>query len=92
MGGSDTNEEGVRAVMAKFIKEHLICRFGVPQVILSDNGIPFVNRDIKDLLGRYHVKHYNSSPYYPKENGQAEATNKTLIKILSKTLDDHPKD
>ena len=42
-------------------------------------------------MERYRVKHYKSSPYYPKSNGQAEATNKTLIKILSKTLDDHPK-
>lgn len=78
--------------VAKFIKEHIIYRFGVLQVILFDNGTPFVNKDFKDLLRRYHVKHYKSSPYYPKGNGQAKATNKTLIKISSKTLDDHLKD
>ena len=32
-----------------------------------------------------------STPYYPKGNGQAEATNKTLLKILSRTLNDFPK-
>ncbi|XP_059639330.1 uncharacterized protein LOC132281669 [Cornus florida] len=30
--------------------------------------------------------HRKSTPYYPKGNGQAEATNKTLIRILSRTL------
>lgn len=54
------------AIMAKFIKEHIIYRFGVPQVILSDNWTPFVNRDVKGLLGRYHVKHFKSSPLLSK--------------------------
>jgi len=30
------------------------------------------------------VKHHQSSPYYLQGNGQAKATNKTLIKIISK--------
>lgn len=80
--------KATREAVAKFIKEHIVFRFGVPQVILFDNGTPFVNRDVKSLLGKYHVKHYKSSPYYVKGNKQAEATNKTLINILSKTLDD----
>ena len=35
------------------------------------------------MLEFYQVKHHYSSPYYPQGNGQAEATNKTLIKIIS---------
>ena len=33
----------------------------------------------------YGIQLHHSSPYYPQENEQAEATNKTLIKILKKT-------
>ena len=70
--------------VANFIKENIIIRFGVPHRIISDNGTPFVNNDVRKMLEFYQVKHYHSSPYYPQGNGQAETTNKTLIKIISK--------
>ncbi|XP_028070436.1 protein NYNRIN-like [Camellia sinensis] len=74
--------------VANFIKENIICRFGVPNTILSYNGTPFINKYVKSLLETYQVKHHKSTPYYPKGNGQAEATNKTLIRILSKMMDE----
>ena len=70
--------------MANFIKENIIVRFGVPHKIISNNGTPFVNSDVRRMLEFYQVKHHRSSPYYPQGNGQAEATNKILIKIISK--------
>ncbi|XP_059629587.1 uncharacterized protein LOC132272458 [Cornus florida] len=73
-------------VVANFIKENIICQFGVPRIILSDNGTPFVNSRVRRLLGTYQITHHKSTPYYPKGNGQAEATNKTLIRILSMTV------
>ena len=70
--------------VANFIKENIIVRFRVPQRIISDNGTPFVNSDVRKMLEFYQVKHYRSSPYYSQGNGQPEATNKVLIKIVSK--------
>ena len=70
--------------VANFIKENIIVRFGVPYRIISDNNTPFVNSDVRRMLEFYQVKHHRSSPYYPQGNGQAEAINKTLIKIISK--------
>ena len=70
--------------MATFIKENIIVRFGVLHRIISDNGTPFVNSDVRKMLEFYQVKHHRSSPYHPQGNGQAKATNKTLIKIISK--------
>lgn len=81
-----TNANG--AAVARFIKENIICRFGIPKMILSDNGTPFINRKVSALLGSYNVDHRTSSAYYPQGNGQAEATNKTLVRILSKLLDE----
>ncbi|XP_028104618.1 uncharacterized protein K02A2.6-like [Camellia sinensis] len=74
--------------VSNFIKEHIICRFGIPKVMLSDNGTPFVNRHVERLLDTCQIKHHKSIPYYPQGNGQAEATNKTLIRILSKMMDE----
>ena len=70
--------------IANFIKDNIIVRFGVPHKIISDNGTPFVNSEVRKILGFYQVKHYRSSPYNPQGNGQVEAKNKTLIKIISK--------
>ena len=70
--------------MANFIKENIIVRFGVLHRIISDNGTPFVNSDVRKMLEFYQVKHHHSSPYYPQENGQTKATNKVLIKIINK--------
>jgi hypothetical protein len=33
----------------------------------------------------------NSSPYYAQPNGQAEASNKTLIKLIKKKIEDNPR-
>ena len=70
--------------MANFIKENTIVRFGVPHRIISDNGTPFVNSEVRKMLEFYYIKHHRSSPYYPQRNGQTEATNKTLVKIITK--------
>ena len=76
--------KATRGAVASFIKGNIIVRFGVPHRIISDNGTPFVNSDVRKMLEFYQVKHHRSSPYYPQGNGQAKATNKTLIKIISK--------
>ena len=39
------------------------------------------------MCDRYGIQLHHSLPYYPQKNGQAEATNKTLIKILKKTCE-----
>jgi hypothetical protein len=37
------------------------------------------------------IKLLNSSPYYAQANGQAEASNKIMIKIIQKKIDQKPK-
>uniref|UniRef100_A0A2N9FRR4 Integrase catalytic domain-containing protein n=1 Tax=Fagus sylvatica TaxID=28930 RepID=A0A2N9FRR4_FAGSY len=59
--------------------------------IISDNGTPFVNKDVREVLEHYRIKHRRSTPYYPQGNGQAEATNRMLLRILSKMVFDYGK-
>lgn len=59
--------------VAKFLKENGICRFGVPRIILSDNGTPFVNKDVRKLTEKYCINHVKSTPYYPQGNGQPKS-------------------
>jgi hypothetical protein len=37
------------------------------------------------------IKLLNSSPYYAQANGQEEASNKIMIKIIQKKIDQKPK-
>ena len=66
--------------------EYIICRFGVPRRIMTDNGTSFVGKEAKKLLEDYKIHHGMSIRCYPQGNGKIEAFNKTIIKILSKTI------
>uniref|UniRef100_A0A2N9H7S0 RNA-directed DNA polymerase n=1 Tax=Fagus sylvatica TaxID=28930 RepID=A0A2N9H7S0_FAGSY len=48
--------------------------------------------DVREVLEHYRVKHRRSTPYYPQGNGQAEATNRMLLRILSKMVFDYGND
>ena len=76
--------KATREVVANFIKENIIVRFGVPHRIIRDNGTPFINSVVRKMLEFYQVKHHRSLPYYRQGNRQAEASNKVLIKIINK--------
>uniref|UniRef100_A0A2N9IBB0 RNA-directed DNA polymerase n=1 Tax=Fagus sylvatica TaxID=28930 RepID=A0A2N9IBB0_FAGSY len=80
------------AAVANFIREHIITRFGIPYKLVTDNGTPFINKDVREMLEHYRVKHRRSTPYYPQGNGQAEATNRMLLRILSKMVFDYGND
>ncbi|RYA42775.1 DDE-type integrase/transposase/recombinase, partial [Enterobacter cloacae complex sp. GF14B] len=77
---------------AKFLFENIITRFGCPFEIVSDNGTHFINEVIRELTTTFMISHHKSTPYYPQANGQAESTNKTLISILTKTVEAHRTD
>ena len=63
--------------MAKFIEKNLICRYGVPHHIVTDNGVQF-QAETTELLQRYGIEHHKSSPYRPQGNGAVEASNKNV--------------
>ena len=65
--------------------------FWVPNRIISDNGTPFLNKDAHRLIDWYSISHTTSTPYYPKENGHAEASNKRFPKILGKMTKENGK-
>jgi transposase InsO family protein len=64
------------------IFNHVITHFGVPQAIVTDQGIHFRNFMVSELTDKLGLHHDNSMPYYPQANGQVEAINKVLITML----------
>jgi dihydroneopterin aldolase len=74
-----------------FITEHIIHRFGIPQTLTTDQGSSFVAKEVRDFVNYYGIRLLNSSPYYAQANGQAESSNKTLVKLIKKKIEDNPK-
>ena len=72
------------SLVANFLRANIICCFGIPNRIICDNDIPFLNKDLHRLTEWYSITHTTLTPYYPKGNGQIEAFNKRLLKILGK--------
>ncbi|XP_070018238.1 uncharacterized protein [Nicotiana sylvestris] len=71
-----------------FIWKNIICRFGIPKAISCDNGAQFVEKKTTEFFEKWHIKRILSTPYHPAGNGQAESSNKTILNILKKKLED----
>jgi hypothetical protein len=74
-----------------FIKEHVIHRFGIPQTITTDGGSVFISDEFKKFAADMGIKLIRSSPYYAQANGQAEASNQSLIKLIKRKIDEYPR-
>jgi hypothetical protein len=71
------------------VQEHFIYRFGIPQTLTTDQGPSFMSHQFREFIESMNIKLLNSSPYYVQVNGQAEASNKVLIKIIKKRIQDN---
>ena len=74
-----------------FVQEHIIHRFGIPQTLTTDQGSVFMSKQFQDYAQGLAIKTLNSSPYYAQANGQAESTNKTLIKLIKRKMEECPR-
>jgi hypothetical protein len=50
-----------------------------------------MSHQFREFIESMKIKLLNSSPYYAQPNGQAEASNKVLIKIIKKRIKDNPR-
>uniref|UniRef100_A0A2N9F1B5 Uncharacterized protein n=1 Tax=Fagus sylvatica TaxID=28930 RepID=A0A2N9F1B5_FAGSY len=70
-----------------FVWKAVICRFGIPRVLISDNGKQFDNGPFRELCAQLNIRNHYSSPRHPQANGQVEVTNRTLLKQIKTRLE-----
>jgi transposase InsO family protein len=58
----------------------------VPHAFVTDNRKQFDCDSFRKWRAELHIRNYFSSPGHPQANGQVEATNKTIFKILKMVL------
>ncbi|RDX97136.1 gag-pol, partial [Mucuna pruriens] len=74
------------------IDQVLCWLFGVPKVLISDQGSHFCDRAMGSLLHKYGVVHRVATAYHPQKNGQAEVFNREIKKTLQKMTNPSRKD
>ena len=80
---SPTNDS---RVIAQLFKKIIFPRFGVPRVLISDNGAHFIEKKLGALLKKYGVHHKHGLGYHPQTSGQVEISNWEIKVILEKTV------
>ncbi|XP_059623048.1 uncharacterized protein LOC132266212 [Cornus florida] len=66
-----------QSTVIDFIKKHITHRFGIPETITIDRGLSFVGNKVLDYCAECGV--------------QTEASNKVILNILEKMIENHPK-
>lgn len=84
------NQEAT-TVASKLVDE-VICRYGVPLEIHSDQGRNFesnVFQEVCKILGMHKTR---TTPYHPQSDGMVERFNQTLERHLAKLVENHQRD
>ena len=72
--------------VAWFIENNIICRYGVPQEIISNNGSHFhFEEEVRTIMELYNIEHHKSSPWTTEQWG-LETANKNIKNILAKMV------
>ena len=62
--------------------------FGLPELIVSDNGPAFTSQEFKYFMRKNGIKHTKSAPYYPLTNSVAERAVQVVKQGLKKYKED----
>ena len=62
-------------------------RFGVPNSLMSNNGLQFDSKAFRKFCSNLGIKNRYSTSAYLQSNGQVEATNKAIVGGLKKRLE-----
>ncbi len=84
----------LRNISAKSVAEALfsmISRVGIPKEILTDQGMAFMSRTIRELYELLGIKSIRTSVYHPQTDGLVERFNRTLKTMIQKFVHEDAK-
>ena len=70
-----------------FFKRNILARFGVPALVISDNGTQFTDQIFQDYVRNIGIKPSFTSVEHPQANGLAEARNRVILRGIRRRLD-----
>ncbi|XP_077228332.1 uncharacterized protein LOC143861275 [Tasmannia lanceolata] len=71
-----------------FFWKSVVCSFGIPRVLITDNGKQFDCRNFRKFCSDLKIEQRFTSVAHPQTNGQTEVTNRILLQGIKKRLDE----
>ena len=78
--------------VTKVLVENVLCRFGIPQVIHSDQGRQFESNLFQEMCKLLGIHKTRTTPYHPQSDGMVERFNRTLAAMLSAYVSENHRD
>ena len=77
--------------ICKFVWKQIVCRFGLPHTIVSDNGKQLAENPFKKWCEERSIRQSFTTVAHPQANGQTEVTNRTIVNGLKTRLENSTK-
>ena len=74
--------DGEASTVAKVFVLEWIAKFGISNMIVTDNGTNFMSQVFKDTCNMLGIKKLNTTPYFPQANGSLERSHQPLGEYL----------
>ncbi|KAK3011143.1 hypothetical protein RJ639_012868 [Escallonia herrerae] len=72
----------------EFFWKNVVCHFGVPKILITDNGKQFDNSNFRSFCEGLSICLRFTSVAHPQSNGQTENMNRSILQGLKRKLDD----
>ncbi|XP_022030562.1 uncharacterized protein LOC110931477 [Helianthus annuus] len=72
-----------------FVWENIICRYGLPGVLITDNGKQFAEKPFSTYCKEFRITQVFSSVACPQSNGQVERMNWSIVEGIKTRLGRH---
>lgn len=69
-------------------QHHIIYIFGIIETIITNQGAMFIGDNVVNFIQKFVIKLIQYSPYYAQSNEQVETTNKIIIDLIKKNMED----
>ncbi|KAK8939028.1 hypothetical protein KSP39_PZI011373 [Platanthera zijinensis] len=73
-------------IVKNFIWGEIVCRFGIPLAIVTNNGPQFASLELEDFCKQLGTDLRFASVHHSRSNGQVEAANKLVVNLLKKKV------
>ena len=71
----------------EIFKKSVVYRYGVPRVLVTDNGKQFDNKAFFTFCEEHQIDHRRGAVKHPQNSGKTESTNKILLKGIKSRLE-----
>lgn len=78
------------ALVAKHFENYVFLAHGIPETVITYNGVQFTGSEFRSLLKKYNIPRVHYGPRYAPQVNMVERYNKTVMTaVLSYVKDDH---